>query len=89
MDTKREPAQNNGKLIFAAIYCTSGMSQIPKTMLFLNMFTFCWWLFSRHCFGAHISAMCVIVGVLGGSIGALLAHFLGSFFGSLKRGGPE
>ena len=26
-------------LIFAAIYCTSGMSQIPKTTLFLSIFT--------------------------------------------------
>ena len=39
LDTQREPAQNNENLNVAAIYCTSGMSQIPKTMLFLNMFT--------------------------------------------------
>ena len=32
-------------LIFAAIYRTSGMSQMPNTMHFLNNFAFCWLFF--------------------------------------------
>ena len=73
-----------------AIYDTSGMSWIPKTMLFLNILT-CFLVvsFSRHSFWAHILAIVVILGFWGGSIGALLVHFLGSFFGSSKKGPPD
>ena len=65
------------------------MSRIPKTTLFLNMFTFFWLLFSRHGFGAQISASFMIFCVFWGLIGALLAHLLGSFFGSSKKGLPD
>ena len=85
---KNEPAQNNETRFFAAIYCTSGRSQIPKTMLFLNVFTFVWLPFSRHCFGAHISAILVIFGVPWRLYWGLLANFLGYFSGLRKRGSP-
>ena len=46
-------------LIFEAIYYTSGMSRIPKTMLFLNMFTCFWLLFFKALFwGQHFSDFC-------------------------------
>ena len=70
---------------FAAIYCTSGMSQIPKT----NNFTFSWLCFSRHCFRVHISAIFVNFGVPWRLYQGTFDSLVGVMFRVFEKGLPE
>ena len=90
LDTKSEPAQNNEKIDLAAMYCTSGMSQIPKTILVLNIVVqFCLLLFQCTDFWARISLILMIFGVPWGLYWGTFGSLVGVIFRVFEKGAPR
>ena len=71
LDTKSEPAQNNDKLDFCCYLLYSRYVADPENDAISEHVHVCLVAFSRHCFGARISANLMIWGVPWGSSGAL------------------